>query len=333
MLIPAEFLYNFITKNIYYNRMLKTMLIWRIIMPKYRIITFDGGGIRTILGITLLNRISMYFPELAESTDLFSGASAGAIIALALSAGISPEELLNTFSMKNIRYVFSDKYIGLNKPIYGNSMLYKKLSLLLTDYMLLGDLKHHVIIPSFNIAGTQKTCWHSDLYNNFPDSKYLNEKIIDTAMCSSACPVYFPSFKNHIDGGIIANNPSSIALAFAINKLPEDIEMKDICLLSFGSGRRHHRISDDTSHWGALQWTLKLDSPMISPLLSVVSAGISDSNYQTTRLLLDDNFFRIDPKIPCRIAVDEYRRIPQLKKIAYDYDIMPVVEWLKKKWV
>lgn len=42
-------------------------------MGRYRILTFDGGGIRGALSITLISRLHERFPDFVKSTDLFAG--------------------------------------------------------------------------------------------------------------------------------------------------------------------------------------------------------------------------------------------------------------------
>ena len=55
----------------------------------YRILSFDGGGIRGIVTLAILKRLETAFPNLIANTDLFAGTSTGGIIALALAAGKS----------------------------------------------------------------------------------------------------------------------------------------------------------------------------------------------------------------------------------------------------
>jgi patatin-like phospholipase/acyl hydrolase len=42
---------------------------------KYRIITFDGGGLRSVVSITILERLVEVFPDLLERVNLFCGTS------------------------------------------------------------------------------------------------------------------------------------------------------------------------------------------------------------------------------------------------------------------
>jgi len=42
---------------------------------KYRIITFDGGGLRSVVSIIILERLVEVFPDLLERINLFSGTS------------------------------------------------------------------------------------------------------------------------------------------------------------------------------------------------------------------------------------------------------------------
>lgn len=58
----------------------------------YRILALDGGGIRGILTIRLLMRISQHNPKFMDSIDFIAGTSVGGIISLLLSSGYSPKE-------------------------------------------------------------------------------------------------------------------------------------------------------------------------------------------------------------------------------------------------
>ncbi len=52
-------------------------------------------------------------------------------------------------------------------------------------------------------------------------------------MCTSAAPTYFPVFRGYTDGGIVANNPSIVAIAKAVAHFP-GVTPKNIALLSIG---------------------------------------------------------------------------------------------------
>lgn len=55
----------------------------------YRILSFDGGGIRGLVTLALLKRLEAKIPNLITGADLFAGTSTGGIIALGLAAGNS----------------------------------------------------------------------------------------------------------------------------------------------------------------------------------------------------------------------------------------------------
>ena len=58
----------------------------------FRILSLDGGGIRGILTIAILARISEHNPRFLDNVDFIAGTSVGGIISLLLASGYSPRE-------------------------------------------------------------------------------------------------------------------------------------------------------------------------------------------------------------------------------------------------
>jgi patatin-like phospholipase/acyl hydrolase len=119
-------------------------------------------------------------------------------------------------------------------------------------------------------------------------------KMYDAAMATSAAPTFFKSHflklrnsKNQgyalIDGGVIANNPTSIAIVEAMKsyeiKMKDDISLPEILVVSLGTGRMTDSFSaDKINKWGLIQW--------VKPLINIVFSGQSELiDYQMDRLL------------------------------------------------
>ena len=68
-------------------------------MKSFKILSFDGGGIRGALSIELLYRITEKYPNFLDEIDLFAGTSTGSIIAALLASGYSVKEVRNLYSL------------------------------------------------------------------------------------------------------------------------------------------------------------------------------------------------------------------------------------------
>ena len=53
-------------------------------------------------------------------------------------------------------------------------------------------------------------------------------------MRTSAAPTYFPVFRGYTDGGLVANNPSIVAVSKAMAHYP-NVNMKNVAVLSLGA--------------------------------------------------------------------------------------------------
>ncbi|HEY9611519.1 patatin-like phospholipase family protein, partial [Allocoleopsis sp.] len=109
------------------------------------------------------------------------------------------------------------------------------------------------------------------------------------AMATSAAPTYFKphkveasaehetqnrGFYSLVDGGVFANNPTSLALMEAIidSKKPgkKPLELKDILVVSLGTGSLTRRYEyEKAKNWGLVGW--------VEPLLNITLDGSSES--------------------------------------------------------
>ncbi len=297
----------------------------------YCIITFDGGGVRGALTVNLLNRLCARVPSLLRQTDMLAGTSTGALIALCLAYGVSPKELLSLYSSYNAQYIFAEPNRGITKPKYKNHNLKRVISSVFPAYLRLKDLKSTVVIPAFKLCQGYHGKWRPVFFSNFPQSETRNDYVIDVAMASTAAPVYFPSYNNYIDGGVIANNPSLAALASAVDQRMGGQQLQAIRLLSIGTGETTRRIGANTDHWGALQWALYGQAPF--PLLRILLSGVEETDTHLSSQLLGSFYYRLNPHLPNSFALDKYQAVPLLTKLAKRYSLTPTTQWLKSHWI
>lgn len=298
-------------------------------MPKYRILSFDGGGIRGVLSAVLLKRLNNIFPELIEKTNIFAGTSTGSFIALGLAYGLSPDTLVDLY-VNNSKFIFTPEYPEIFRPKYNNDHLIEVLNSIFPDDLRLKDLNKNVLIPSFQVIGPNGENWGPIFYNNFEHSPYLNTRVIDAALSSSAAPLYFPSHDNHIDGGVMANNPSTASICTALDKSAGNQKLQNIRLLSVGTGLNSLKITADTTEWGAIQWVLYPEPPI--PIVSILFDGVIEADELFSSQLLGKRYFRLNPSLNKSVSLDDYTEIPYLVDIAEEYDLSATVNWIKRNW-
>lgn len=308
----------------------------------YRILSFDGGGIRGLVTLALLKRLEAQVPTLIRNADLLAGTSTGGIIALGLAAGKSVEELLSLYR-DNGRKIFDDSWWddlrdigGVTGADYDLKNLERLLKREFKDTQL-KDLSKRVLIPAFDLDNeatkpAQRT-WNPKFFHNFPgkDSDG-DERVVDVALATSAAPTYFPSHNGYIDGGVVANNPSLAAVAQTQD--PRNAEaaprLQDLHLLSLGTGRNLSFLKGRRLDWGLAQWA----KPLVSLLLDA-SMGIAD--YQC-RQILKHTYQRIAPVFPPNknIKMDDWKRSQELidfgnaSTLTDAWSGADVVAWLKR---
>lgn len=294
----------------------------------FNILTFDGGGLRGALSISLLDRIQQEYSDIVSKTNMMGGTSTGSLIALGLAYGVSPNEIKKLYSIEKASYIFDKSYSEVIRPKYDNTHLKEVLLEIFPQNLRLKDLGKIVVIPTFYI-GDKINSWKPIFYNNIPGSPTENAHVIDVALSSSAAPVFFPTYNNHIDGGIVATDPSLACIIYALSKELSQTK-SDIRLLSFGTGYYYNSIKQDTTQWGVLEWLTNKNPDL--PIISITLEANSQMSQSFSQMILDDNYHRINPRMNRDIGMDDVHALDYLCKLGEGCDINSCIEWIKNKW-
>ena len=305
-------------------------------MPKYRILSFDGGGVRGVYTAVLLERLRRRVPEFLDDIHLYAGTSTGALIALGLANGGTPAkaiEMYRELADEAFRRPFSRKLAtlwGLIGARYDNAPLQRIVQQLFGEKTLqdLAQRGRHVLVASFDLKGqvAGQTTWKPKFFHNFAgDDSDGAEKVADVALRSAAAPTYFATYGRYIDGGVAANNPSMAALAQALDAATGGQQLADVRLLSLGTGWMPRYLNGQNQNWGFLQWAF----PLI-PILLESSEGVSD--YQCQRIL-GRQYHRLGPLLPTRIDLDDVYQIDYLIELAEQVNLNATVTWIQQHFL
>lgn len=296
-------------------------------MKKFKILSFDGGGIKGALSVEILSRIIDKYPNFLNEIDLFAGTSTGSIIAALLAKGVPIEELKKLYSREIARQIFSNSNFNIIKPKFNNTSIKKIISNYFDDNFKINDFKKYIFIPAFYLGDEHTKSWEPIFFNNLSKNNTMDILARDAILASSAAPTYFPSYNNHIDGGVVANSPTAISILTTLSSLPK-YRKEDILLLSIGTGDSPEKIVGKTHKWGILQWSFHPFAKMKSPLLALLMDGMSNLEDLYCTEFLKENYFRINPLVPKFIDLDDYKFIPYLKTIGENCDLSNLFKYL-----
>lgn len=298
-------------------------------MSSFRILSFDGGGVRGAFSARVLKNICDEFPNLIKNTHLFSGTSTGSLIALALCSGKASDDIDNLYSYKNTKYIFDKWHVPLFRPKYDNTHLKKLLLNEFGEDAKIADLKKFVVVPSFNISGYTNDNWEVVFFHNIFKNKTLAERIVDVALASSAAPTFFPSHNNFIDGGIANNSPALSSLFLAIDSFKYKYKIDDYKIISIGTGLNPNRILRNTSKWGVAQWALNPFISQRTPLLSIAGDSMIEVENFYCKNLLGKNYLKINAQFDHTIEIDKFSEVNYMKNVADSMDYTEIFRFIK----
>ena len=279
----------------------------------FHILALDGGGTRGIYTAQLLAKIEQAFQiRIKTCFDLITGTSTGAIIAGAAVSDIPMQDIVKLFETET-PYIFRRRWYRI--PLFLSKYPSKKLAEILDSHIPatpLGEVATPLMITSSEISKSDVHIFRSN-YTDIPDKSDPSDKGVnlrDAILASCAAPTFFApkSLNNFLlaDGGLWANNPSTIAFTEAISAFRKD--PREVRMLSLGTGHSVNMYRDRRG-WGFITgWGgAKLTSYVMS-LQSQASANM-------TKLLLKENYLRINPEIDFW-ELDTLTQLDNLKSLA-----------------
>jgi patatin-like phospholipase/acyl hydrolase len=275
---------------------------------KLKILSIDGGGIRGIVPAKILAEIEKRTGKSISSLfNLIAGTSTGGILAAGLTMPkpntrdpkYTAADLIKFYRERGGEIFYEPflekvmKLDDISRPKYSSDGRDK----VLKEYFgntPLEDALTEVFVTSYDIQLRAPVFFTSQTNKEERTNRYYRKissgfTMHQAAMATSAAPTYFKPHKvkasaEHdtqergfyalVDGGVFANNPTSLALMEAIidSKKPgkTPLELKDILVVSLGTGSLTRRYDyEKAANWGLVGW--------VQPLLNITLDGSSES--------------------------------------------------------
>ncbi|RDX60531.1 Patatin-like protein 1, partial [Mucuna pruriens] len=277
------------------------------------ILSIDGGAIKGIIPAVVLHhldnslKVELYNTthaciyakdknaSLAHYFDVIAGTSTGGLITAMLASpspddpnrpGFTPEKIVQ-FYKENGPHIFNESRPG-KGPKFDGDFLHDIIRELLKETRLSQTLTN-VVIPTFDLKKQKPVIFSNYKLKTFP---YLNAKMSDICIATSAAPTALPPYYfqndgvdfNMVDGAVAASNPTQAA----INEVIQHNKDTKILVLSLGTGVTKVEEKYDVemaATWTKMKWLSvgpellpRASTDMIEYYLATVFSGLQPAN-------------------------------------------------------
>jgi patatin-like phospholipase/acyl hydrolase len=261
----------------------------------FRILALDGGGIKGVFAAAALARMEeQHKTRIIDHFDLIAGTSTGGILAIGLSLGISPKEMLgfyrsrgpvifpSTSLVQKSSGVLRQLFLG---PKHSHVILRRELATVLKARKF-GEATCRLVIPSYDAVANRIYVFKTQHAPGLDNDVSLDA--VDVALATAAAPTYFAAAAvardgRYVDGGVWGNNPSSVALVEAVSFLK--VPLEEIDILNIGTTSQPFSIASN-ARASAAKWNIGLINLMFEAQAEMCKAQV--------RLLLQGRLHRID---------------------------------------
>lgn len=268
------------------------------------ILSIDGGGIRGIIPAKILTHIEEQIGDnLCNHFDIISGTSTGGLIALGLTT--PNENNMPKYKAQDLWDIYKNKSKDIFSKDFGHSLSsgfglwgarfssngIKEVTKEFFKHSMLSQCLTNTLITSYGIKADHPVYFTNYKAITNPDS--WDYKVKDIAQATGAAPTFFnpvalvnKKMEKYIliDGGIVRNNPTSAAIAYAKQIYPNADKYN---ILSIGTGRV---ITENKyKRAGLLQWGTNIIEYMM------------DGSSESTHYELKQSFSSMPDSTYCRL--------------------------------
>jgi hypothetical protein len=329
----------------------------------FKILSCDGGGIRGLVTALLIKDLDSSFNVISRA-DGFAGTSTGGLISLGLAKGVSIDDIIGIYKNQGSTiFTGNDDFLDARKAGAGVahsieemtsgpgyfSCQYTNTGLIQVAESLMGnsslkDMSKYVSVNSVRLW--DKNEWTSATLSNSAKSPYLDVKMSDAALATSAAPTYFPPYQIgelgfFADGGTFANNPSVTAVADAMAG-GRFSSLSDARVLSLGTGTASQGIAPSSIptplDWGVNYWMYpwKYNGVPAMALLNMMMDCTADVATVEASNLLGDGFCRGNVPLNKAYPLDDWKHISVLELATAAHiksdEWKAVRKWVSSNW-
>ncbi len=316
-------------------------------MPTFNILSIDGGGLRGIVPISILQKIeSLTGKKVHDVFDMIAGTSTGGLIACCLTLRDETHPAQPKYSLEQIADIYTrygntifpsrsgiDKFLhritSLFAPAYSPNGLEQVLLQFVADQTISEALRP-VLVSTYDLNSNQPVFFKS---SEAAGDASADARIYDVCRATSAAPTYLPAYSfehkhkpiTGIDGGVFINNPSMAALAeisrygnagFYQKRDGSPVMYDDIRILSLGTGSYEGTISEEEAvSWGQLQW--------ITRITDIMMKGVNKSTHYETHEMLDPGKYL---RLSIEIRNEKYADMADARPATRQYLLQQVAE-------
>ena len=297
----------------------------------YRILSIDGGGVKGVHALGLIQLIQKEIDSgFLDKIDCFAGTSTGALICVSLAMGISPKRLLFYYKFFGKRIFSKIRNLESSGARYQTEKFKEILERVLPKDIDFDGVKSDLIIPACRLDHPETKRWEIEVYDSFCTPKV---PLLDAALASSSAPIYFPSYKGCVDGGIYAVNPSFVALGKAIDPACANRRLDDVKILSIGNGINPLSISNEVN-WGVSEWMDGKNEKVNFPLFALMTDLGAEGLDYPLKQLLKERYLRMNSVLSESVDIDDASKIGSLIQAAKGYPKINEKRWENEKaWI
>lgn len=281
------------------HRLHETATPVRPLRTRRQVLALSGGGYRGLFTARVLEHLENAAGRpMRDHFQLYVGTSAGALIAAALAHGIEAQAIRATFERHGpriFRHEWSTRWRRLFHVPYGVEGLNDAMNELFGGERevldtALATLPLPLIVTAVGLRSHRAKILGG---KGLGDGRHPKITLRQAILASAAAPTYFPALcpptdEALVDGGLVANAPELVALAYGHKCLA--VKLEDLYLLGIGSAApdASHTVSARAGR-GGLGWLLSSRG-----LVQLTLDGQENLSVRITTLLAGERYLRID---------------------------------------